>query len=148
MNIETLVKANATHVRVTQLSVGDVFKRLNEPSYGSPELKYGVVTGILSDGDTTVVTALELNDGYAVSDRLSERVMKSGDQEAIFPATPEEIRLVTSRVVERADEDAQRASRDLERKKDQMKNLESLVEKLHNGELSATAYEALEGENA
>lgn len=146
MNIETLVKANANHVRVTQLSEGDVYKRLSE-TYGRPELKLGVVTGILSNGDTTVVTALEFDDSYTSSERVKEYVMKSGENVAIFPATPEEIEVVTDRITDRAKDDVANARQALERKQDQQRRIADLMDRIGSGALSTPAFEALEDSN-
>lgn len=90
-DVKTLVRATAQHVRITTLAKGDCYKRL-EPanSYTKAEMLLGVVTDIMSDGDTSVITAIEYHLTYGeVKPKLVTLV--SGDETPIFPADPEEV---------------------------------------------------------
>ena len=90
MQISTIAKAEGQIIRVVGLSEGDVYKRLVKKSYGDDvEVRFGIVTGVLTDGEQLAVTGLEIEASYSAV--AFQSVAFNGSTEvAILPATPEE----------------------------------------------------------
>jgi hypothetical protein len=85
-----LVQASADVVRITTLTAGDVYKRFDTPSYGGPDLLFGVVQDVLNNGTTVVITAVEYsNQGVSVVAKM--KVFGPGTDLALFAATPAEV---------------------------------------------------------
>lgn len=96
MKTETFVKDSTDIIRVISLSEGDAYRRLvKKTSYSEDrQLAYGVVTGALSNGEETVITATEvtLDDGYSSTPTIKQ-VTFAGDQDLVIFAAPiEDIR--------------------------------------------------------
>ena len=90
MQISTIAKAEGQIIRVVGLAEGDVYKRLVKKSYGDDvEVRFGIVTGVLTDGEQLAVTGLEIDASYSAV--AFQSVAFNGSTEvAILPATPEE----------------------------------------------------------
>jgi hypothetical protein len=90
---QQLIEASAEIITITRLKAGDVYKRLFDGGYGTnrlTELRYGVVTEVLNNGEDGAIVAIEMNPGYnAVT--VEQKVYESGANVALFAATPEEI---------------------------------------------------------
>ena len=95
MKTETFVKDSTDIIRVISLSEGDAYRRLVKKGYGDDrQLAYGIVTGAMSNGEETVITATEvtLNDGYGSTPEIKQ-VTFAGDQDLVIFAAPiEDIR--------------------------------------------------------
>ena len=109
MQIANIARVQGQVVRIVGLTEGDVYKRLVKTYADEHVLKYGVVTGIVTDGETMLVTALEFKPSY--SGATIENVTFNGQAEvAILPATKEEWRihyLELHRAAKKAVEDAE-----------------------------------------
>lgn len=101
MQIQNLVQVSANIVRITELREGTVYRRLTEKSsYDKTlEIRYGVVTGIVSNGEITAVTVMEFSDEYGGSP--APRVFRESDDLAFLPCSVEEITDVLSTQIER-----------------------------------------------
>jgi len=86
--------------RVALLSQGDVYKRLEENSYGDPKFIYGHVIDIVNNGDKVVLSALEYG-GYPVG--ASVKVFPPDKTLELFPALPEEVQTYIDEMVSAAD---------------------------------------------
>lgn len=96
MKTETFVKDSTDIIRVISLSEGDAYRRLVKKGYSGDDrqLAYGIVTGAMSNGEETVITATEvtLNDTYTSTPTIKQ-VTFAGDQELVIFAAPiEDIR--------------------------------------------------------
>ena len=94
METQHIVRGGAEAVTITRLVVGDVYKRVEESSYGSgATLRYGVVTDVMDNGPDAAVVALEFRPAEFGSGVVVETKIITGNQPfAIFPATPDEVR--------------------------------------------------------
>lgn len=96
MKTETFVKDSTDIIRVISLSDGDAYRRLVKKGYSGDDrqLAYGIVTGTMSNGEETVITATEvtMNDGYSMTPAIKQ-VTFAGDQDLVIFAAPiEDIR--------------------------------------------------------
>ena len=87
MQVSNLVKVDAQVVRVTQLEEGSTYRRVAEKSSydKTVEIRYGVVTGIVSNGEVTVVTVLEFSDAYGSTPKA---VVMTGESDMILIPCP------------------------------------------------------------
>lgn len=83
MKIQNLVQVQADVVRITTLQEGSIYRRITEKSSydKSATVKYGIVTGIVSDGETTALTAVELPEGWGDA---PTPITFSGDSEVVI----------------------------------------------------------------
>lgn len=91
MQITNIVKPTAQVGRVIELAEGDVYKRVESSTYDT-KLVHGVITGILSNGERTTVTAIEYVPGGYSSNEVKTKIFTDTDDVAIYPADPTEFR--------------------------------------------------------
>lgn len=91
MKVQSIIQPSATVVRVTEVAKGDVYKRLDTPTYGTEKMVFGVVTDVLHNGEDTGLVAMEFNPvGYGGAVAPTLKVFKGDAEVALFPATVEE----------------------------------------------------------
>lgn len=143
MDIRNLIQPTARQVRIVDLGPGDAYKRMGKRvSYGDPELILGVVTDVVSNGDDVLVTVFELNDDYSATDRVKLTTLNITEDQAVFPATPEEIGEVLAKIRSRLNADAKR--RELDRVVDQRDRGETLFGMIESGQIKALAHTVVE----
>ena len=91
MKTETLVKASATIVTITNLEVGNVYIRMDEDaSYNESQLKYGVVTDILHNGENAAIVAIERSkERYGDGISVATKVFKTEDELQLYHVSVE-----------------------------------------------------------
>jgi hypothetical protein len=77
------VKASAQIITITELSEGDVYQRLD----GSSDLRYGLVTQVLNNGEDAVIQALEVKSDY-FGPKPEVKTFGTDADVKIFPADP------------------------------------------------------------
>lgn len=116
MQIESIVRASAQAVTITTLVPGNVYKRLIKAYDNSYTMTIGVVQSIDNNGVDTLISALEVENGY--NPKIEHKVFGGGSDLSIFALTPEEARLFIDGVSDglqakvRSAEDALRKARD------------------------------------
>lgn len=89
MQTKSIVQTSANVIRITNLGIGDLYKRFDDSSY-SRSTYYGIVRNIYNDGEKTYVEATEYK--YSYGDISAELYVIRGDLDvSIFPANIEEI---------------------------------------------------------
>lgn len=115
---KNLVKASAQIITITELSAGDVYQRLE----GSSDLRYGIVTQVLHNGEDAVIQALEIKTTYySVEPEL--KTFGTDTDVKIFPAEPLNVRLHLDEVAAANDRklaDARKSLSDAEKKHEQV----------------------------
>jgi hypothetical protein len=89
MQTKQIVQASANVIRITNLQVGDIYKRFDDSSY-SKTVKFGIVRGVYNDGTKTFVESVEYTKSYR-SIEAEIYIIRGDNDVAIFPATLEEI---------------------------------------------------------
>lgn len=94
MKTATLVQGTAEVITIVSLRPGDVFKRLVDKGAGYSDDRYkavfGVVQSIDSNGEDTMVSAIEFDEEYGTP-TSRHRVFGTDSTVRIFAATPDEI---------------------------------------------------------
>lgn len=151
MKTETFVKDSTDIIRVISLSEGDAYRRLVKKHNYSEDrtLAYGVVTGAMSNGEETVITATEvmLGDGYGAAPEIRQ-VTFAGDQELVIFAAPiEDIRefmhqanRAQARKMEEADKAAQKANAD-------KFQLETVLDRIVEGAVRPAEHQVIVGKS-
>jgi hypothetical protein len=94
MMTKSAIQASANVIRITQVQVGDVYKRFDE-SYDD-RTYYGVVKNVHNDGEKSIIEATEYC--YRYSDINIEHKVIRGDKDlVIFPSSPDELNLELER---------------------------------------------------
>lgn len=114
MKINQLVQTNADIITIVSVKRGDVYKRLEQSAYSADKLLFGVVTDVLANGETSVITALEVTAGYA-DVTIEEKVFAGGGDVQLYPANPEEFIEHRARMFEAAERGVEKARRDLDK---------------------------------
>lgn len=145
MDIRNLIQPTARQVRIVDLGPGDAYKRMGKRvSYGDPELILGVVTDVVSNGDDVLVTVFELDPDYSATNRVKLTTLNVGEEQAVFPATPEEIGDVLTKIRTRLDADVESKRRELDRAVDQRDRGETLFGMIESGQLKALTHTVVE----
>lgn len=119
MQTKSVLQASANVIRVVNLKVGDVYKRIDS-RYSDKELRYGIVQGIYNDGESTHFEALEYKKDW--SDIQADYKIFSGEDDlALYPTTVEEIKEHFSSAI-------QSLEKKLKDKKEEVAKLEHSVE--------------------
>ena len=108
MQIANIARVEGKIIRVVGLAEGDVYKRLKTEYNDAVKLKYGVVTGIVTDGAQMVVTALEFEPSWR-SVGIENVTFKGDTEVAILPATLEEYTVEYQKLLEGATKGAEEA---------------------------------------
>ena len=134
---QNFVNTQANVISVTQLSKGDVYKRLHQDYSTAPyELKFGIVTDVLNNGTDSVITALE----FEVSHNDASMKMKTfgtSTELRIFACDPDEVVSHLGDIDKKAatmQQDAEKKVRDLTYFRNQLSEVEKRAAR---GELSA-----------
>lgn len=117
MQTVNLVQASATITTITELKVGDIYKRLEESSYSGAKLKMGVVTGTLNNGEDSVITSLEYDIDYSDGVKTEVKVFGTNAELKIFPAAAEEVTQQITALEESTESAVRRAETALEKVK-------------------------------
>lgn len=132
MQTQTLIKDTATVARVTQLEEGDAYRRLiPKDSYNESRIALGLVTGVLNNGESVAITALEITKGrYSVEAEIKTKVFEATNDLALFPADADEVQNILAdarRAADRAVESARKSLRDAEEKEAELANVADLI---------------------
>ncbi len=132
METRTLIKDTATVARVTQLEEGDAYRRLiPKTTYDGTKIALGLVTGVLNNGETIAVTALEITkDRYGADSQVNTRVFEATNDLALFPVDAEEVRSILAdarRAAERSVESARKVLRESEEKEAELDRVSDLI---------------------
>lgn len=135
MHVQQIIRASADILTITSLSPGNVYKRIEEPDYsGEQRLSFGVVQSVMNNGEDAAVTALELAPDYSgIVAKL--RVFDGRKPVAIFPATPEEVSVHLSELLDRATRDVASAEEALNTKREALARVQRVSDTI--GELTA-----------
>jgi hypothetical protein len=113
MQAHQIIRASAEVVTITALAPGDVYKRVDTTSYsGESKLQFGIVQSVMNNGEDAAVSALEFSADYSgITPAL--KVYDGSQPVAIYPATPDEVRLHLDDVTKAADDAVEKARRSL-----------------------------------
>lgn len=115
MQTKNFIQSSATITRVTELKVGDIYKRLEESSYSGAKLKFGVVTGALHNGTDAVITSIEYEPAYGDGMKAEVKTFGTADDLKIFPATREDFETHIAELIESCQRSVREAEKALEK---------------------------------
>lgn len=126
--IKTLVSSSADIIQIVSLKTQDTYKRLYK-QYGSsdPELRYGVVTDVLHNGENAAITVLEFSKAYDGSVNLESKVFSTDQTLELFPARPDELRSYFQDLVTSAERDLQKKEMEVLQKRDNLSQAKALL---------------------
>jgi len=84
METKNLIQQSANVIRLTNLKIGDVYKRV-DTQYSSTEIYYGVITDIMNDGENSFIEALEYTKSYS-DVKATIKIFEGTKDVSIFPA--------------------------------------------------------------
>lgn len=114
MQTKSIVQASANVIRIVNLKKGDVYKRIEDSSYGNANIHYGVVVDLFNDGSKTFVEALEYTKSY--SDVNAEIKVFGGDKDiSIFPTDIEEVKNYFASAINSVEEDISKKKIELQK---------------------------------
>lgn len=141
METRTLIKDTATVARVTALTEGDTYRRLIPKSaYESTKIAVGVVTGVLNNGETIALTALEVKEGYG--SEVEVKVFDAETDLALFPADHTEALEILSSAQDYQRRSVERAEKALEDARDKEERLDKVVRLIDLAQRADRAVEA------
>lgn len=143
MKASTLVQASATIVTVVNLKEGDVYKRMEKMYDKTFELKFGVVTSVMSNGEDVGVTAIEFDGAKYSNLTASIKVFGSNSEVSIFAAEPDEVSIHFDKLIEFgiADLNAKRA--EITKTEEILDQIYKVKHSAENGELTAPEHKVL-----
>lgn len=82
---QNFVQASARVVTITELAEGDVYQRLIESPHSNDQLRFGLVTSVLNNGQDVVIQAMEIKEDYS---GIKPEIVTFGTNKevSIFPA--------------------------------------------------------------
>lgn len=143
METRQVIQASANIIRITNLSKGDVYKRIEESSYSEPGVKYGIVMDLLNDGNECFIEVLEYTKSYSTVS-CSIKVFSGKKDVAIFPATPEEVKEYLQSSVDSMERDIEEKKKEVEKKIEECKKAKEFVSGETMKKLTATKFESLD----
>jgi len=136
MQTKNLIQTQANVIKITSLTKGNIVK-LIDTNYSSKEVKYGIVTDLLNDGEKTFIELLEYKKNYdSVSSDI--KIYEGTDELALFPAKIDEVQEYFNSAIEGLE-------RTIKEKKEELLKLENGHKKaieFSSGELEKKLSEA------
>lgn len=115
MQTKNLIQTSANVIRITNLKIGDLYKRYSDSAYDN-SIYYGIVKAINNNGENTFLEAVEYNKSY--SSITADFKVFSGDKDlSIFPATLDEIKDEFSKIVDKLEDEIKNKQLEIENKK-------------------------------
>lgn len=125
MQTQNIVQTSANVIRITNLKIGDLYKRYTDSSYDN-SLFYGIVKSIDNNGEQTFIHAIEYKKSY--SEISASVYIIRGDKEvAIFPATIQEIQDEFGSVVAGCEKEIEKLQKQIAEKERIITDTESLL---------------------
>lgn len=123
MDFKNIIQASANVIQITQLSKWDTFKMIKEESYGSPKIKFWIVTEIMNDGNKWFVSAIVLEADYYSTIKKNIELLTESEMEktAIFPTTWEEIKVAMSESIDWLERSIRDKKEELVKKEEDLK---------------------------
>lgn len=87
MQTQQAIRANAAVIRITNIGVGDVYKRF-DATYDD-RLYIGIVKGVHNDGNNAIIEAVEYTKQYGNVD-VAVKILRGDKDYLLFPASPED----------------------------------------------------------
>lgn len=131
MQTKQAIQTSANVIRITNISVGDVYKRFDKDY--DDRVYYGLVTNVHNDGENTIIEATEYS--YKYSDlNVDYKILRGEKDYILFPSSPEELNLE----LEKAKSKKLKEIKDAEEKITNNEKLIKEIEGLISGETQKT----------
>lgn len=140
MNVKQAIQSSANVIRVTNITVGDVYKRFDE-SYDT-KVHYGVVRNVHNDGEKAIVEALEYTKSYGGID-IEIKVIRGDKDYTLFPAEPHELNVELESVVTKKEKDIRDKKHDIVKLENEIADLKKLMSGEILQEMKAMSYTEL-----
>lgn len=137
MKASTLVQASATIVTVVNLKEGDVYKRMEKQYNDTFELKFGVVTSVMANGEDIGVTAIEFDGAKYTNLTAAIKVFGSNSEVSIFAADPDEVAVHFSKLIEFGIADLNSKRAEITKSEEILDQIYRVKHNAENGELTA-----------
>lgn len=126
MQTTNFIAASAEVTTITSLKKGDVYKRLEESSYGEDKIVHGVVLDVLYNGTDAAIQTMEFKGTYRSLDTSFKTF--SGDKEIkIFPSNPEEVKSYLETTVKSIENDIDSKKKELSEAEDKLAKAQELA---------------------
>lgn len=142
MKASTLVQSNASVVTIVNLSEGDVYKRMEKKYDDSYDLKFGIVTGVMANGENVGITAIEFDAGYQT---LTAEIKTFGSKTdlTIFHAEVEEVSVHFDKLIEHGNAAVESRAKELAKVQSTLAQVERVKAKGLAGELTVANHKTL-----
>jgi hypothetical protein len=130
MQTKQIVQASANVVRITNVSAGDVYKRFEQSSY-SDSTYFGIVRNVHNDGENTVIECTEFRKSYSDLEMNYKVFTNKTEDLAMFPATPEELNMELSGIIENKEKQIQKKEKEIKKLVSEIGDLQ----KIESGEM-------------
>lgn len=135
------IQASANVIRITEVKVGDVYKRFDDGSY-EDRVYYGIINAIHNDGENAIIEAVEYC--YKYNDITVEvKVMRGTKEYTIFPATPEDLNIELEKARSSQIKKIESANDEIDKANKLIKAIDGLVSGETQKQLSAMSYKEL-----
>jgi hypothetical protein len=128
METRQLVEASATVITIATVRAGDVYKRLDKPSYGSERLMFGFVTDVMNNGEAAAITAVEFTSEYGTTYEPAMKVFGPDTDLVLFPASIEEFGVAISEAYRRQEQAVESARTDLLHKETVLARMDQVID--------------------
>jgi len=140
MQTKQAIQTSANVIKITNISVGDVYKRFDE-SYDD-RVYYGLVKNVHNDGEKTIIEAVEYQYAYS-SVEVNYRVLRGEQDYILFPSTPEELNLELEKAKKESENKITEAKETIETQTKLLKEIEGLISGKTQKDLKAMDYKEL-----
>lgn len=114
METQMLVESGITVNRITKIVVGNIYKRLDTPSYGTPKVLVGKVLDVLDNGDKVAVSVVEFVPiEYGTGANAVHKTFSGADDIVLYPVTDEEFQVTLKAAITGQRQTIETAERDL-----------------------------------
>jgi len=128
MQVNSLVKASAQVIRITEVAEGDIYKRYDKPSYGEARILFGVITDALHNGDEAVICSVEfVPEGYGTEFQPRLKTFGTDTEVVLFPASLDEFQVGLGEAIDAQRRVVETAERDAASKRAVLSRMEALV---------------------
>lgn len=126
MQTANFITASAEITSITKLKKGDVYKRLEEPSYGDDTIVHGIVLDVLYNGTDAAIQTMEFKGNYSQI-TTTFKVFAGGKDIKIFPSTQEEVQSYLKDCVQSIESDITKKKKEVTEAEDRLEQAKAIV---------------------
>jgi len=124
MNTKQVIQASAQVIRITEVKVGDVYKRFDKDY--DDRVYFGIIQNIHNDGENSIIESIEYRYSYGSLD-VEYKIMRGEKDYILFPSSPDELNFEVEKAKENKLREIESAKKTIETNERIINEIDGLI---------------------